>query len=141
MHKHHVGVHVEKNSFVDDGNGLIAFPAGQVITDDSVQWNGTKYDIQSMDISGYKGQLTADHIDSVTTLIGKVSNVVKNDNQVLIGGIQFAVQDSAIALLAYNLMKNGFLTDLSIETAGAPAGRYRDLLQRQARRVERGSDR
>jgi hypothetical protein len=57
MHKkHRQNVQVRKNAFVDSGDGVIAFPEGQVITDGSVQRNGTRYDIASMDISEYEGQ-------------------------------------------------------------------------------------
>ena len=34
------------NSFFDRGDGVVEFPNGLVITDDSVMWSGTKYDIE-----------------------------------------------------------------------------------------------
>ncbi len=118
MVKNHLDLHIEKNAFVDSGDGTITFPKGLTITDESEQKNGTKYDIKSMDLSEYRGQVTADHIDSVNTLIGKVINVAKKGKAVVIDGIMFAVSESSTARLAYDLMRNGFLTDVSIETYG-----------------------
>jgi hypothetical protein len=118
MKKHLIGVHVEKNAFVDGGNGLISFPAGQVITDSSKQRNGTIYDIATMDLSEYKGQITADHDDEIESVIGKAMGLAKTDTAVTISGIQFAVQENALAKLTYDLMTGGYPLDLSIETYG-----------------------
>ena len=118
MVKNNLGLQIEKNAFVDDGEGIISFPSGLKITDESIQKNGTRYDIKSMDLSEYKGQVTADHIDSLNTLIGKVTNIAKKGSAVVIDGIKFAVKENPTARLAYDLMRNGFLTDVSIETYG-----------------------
>lgn len=122
MNKHHVDVPVDKNAIVDEADGFIRFPGGLTITDDSEQRNGTKYDIDSMDLSEYKGQLTADHVDSLSTIIGKVSGLAKRGSKVTIDGIKYAVSENPFARLAYNLLKNGFSTDFSIETYGEPVG-------------------
>jgi len=37
LQKHHVGVLVEKNAFIDEGEGLVTFPKGLPITDNSEQ--------------------------------------------------------------------------------------------------------
>lgn len=111
-------ISVSKNSFVDSGDGLITFPAGLTITDDSVQRNGTRYDIASMDVSKYGGQLTADHVDSMGTLIGKVQGVAKQGNKVVVSAIQYAVTANAYAKLAYDLLVGGFSNSFSIETMG-----------------------
>jgi hypothetical protein len=118
MQMHRIGVRVTKNAFQDSGNGLISFPHGQVITDDSQQRNGTKYDIASMDLTEYQGQITADHMDYLQCVIGKALGLAKTNNSVTISGIQFAVEDNPLALMAYNLFRNGFVTDFSIETYG-----------------------
>lgn len=111
-------VSVSKNSYVDEGDGLISFPGGLTITDDSVQRNGTKYDINSMDISQYGKQLTADHVDSLGNLIGKVIGVAKQGNRVIVSAIQYAVKENAYAKLAYDLFVGGFSNSFSIETMG-----------------------
>lgn len=118
MKKHHVGVLVEKNSFVDDGDGVVSFPKNLSITDNSEQRNGTKYDIKSMDLSEYKGQVTADHTDMLQTLIAKVEGVKKVGNKVVIEKIRYAINENPLARLAYNLLVAGYSTDFSIETYG-----------------------
>lgn len=118
MKKKFIGVHVEKNAFVDGGNGLITFPAGQVITDGSKQRNGTIYDIASMDLSEYRGQVTADHEDEIESVIGKALGLAKVANAVTISGIQFAVKENALGRLTYDLLIGGYPLDLSIETYG-----------------------
>lgn len=122
IQKHHVGVLVEKNAFIDEGDGKVIFPKGLPITDSSVQRNGTSYDIATMDISEYKGQVTANHIDTLENIIAKVEGVEKTKNKVLVKSIQYAVKENPLARLAYNLLVNGFSTDFSIETYGPYPG-------------------
>ena len=50
-------------------------------------------------------------------IVGKVINVRKDGDAVKIDGIQFAM-NSAAGRLAHDLMGDGFLTDLSVETYG-----------------------
>lgn len=109
---------VDKNALVDDGEGKIVFTDGLTITDTTEQRNGTSYDIESMDISEYAGQLTANHSDRIEDIIGKVEGVRKVANKVVVGAIKFAVKENALAQYAYDLIKGGFLTDFSIETFG-----------------------
>ena len=116
--KNQLQVSVSKNSFVDKKDGLIEFPAGLTITDDSKMRSGTRYDIGSLDITNYPGQLTADHVDSLSTLIGKVIGTVKEGNRVAIQGIQYAVKENPMARLAYDLLVGGFSNSFSIETIG-----------------------
>ena len=116
--KNQYGIQLDKNAFIDKGDGYIDFPGGLPITDDSEQRNGTKYDIKSMDISEYKGNLTANHSMNIQEIIGKVKGIKKQINKVIIDGIQFAVKENALALYAYNMLKGGYLTDFSIETFG-----------------------
>lgn len=63
MHKTHRGLQLETNSIVDEGKGFIRVKGGLTLTDESVQHNGTQYDIKSLDISEYDGKLHADHGD------------------------------------------------------------------------------
>jgi len=118
IQKHHVGVLVEKNAFIDEGDGVVTFPKGLAITDDSVQRNGTSYDIETMDISEYKGQVTANHIDTLENIIARVEGVQKTKNKVTVNKLVYAVKENPLARLAYNLLVNGFSTDFSIETYG-----------------------
>lgn len=117
-HKNQLQVSVSNGSFTDEGEGVVSFPGGLTITDNSVMRSGTQYDIDSLDISKYSGQLTADHVDSLGTLIGKVSGVVKEANRVSIQSIKYAVKENPYARLAYDLLVGGFSNSFSIETIG-----------------------
>jgi hypothetical protein len=110
-------ISVSKNSFVDEGNGLISFPGGLTITDDSVQRNGTRYDINTLDIEPYGKQITADHVDSLSNLIAKAIGVAKQGNRVVVSAIQYALVNP-YGQLAYDLFREGFSNSFSIETMG-----------------------
>jgi hypothetical protein len=107
------------NGFVDEGDGVVSFPNGLTITDDTIMRSGTRYDINSLDISKYEGQLTADHYDSLGTLIGKVIGTAKEGNRVAIRGIKYAVNANPYARLAYDLLVGGFSNSFSVETMGS----------------------
>lgn len=129
MIKNHNKLKIVNNSYVDDGDGTIVFPNGLVITDGSIQRNNTSYDIESMDINEYKGQLTADHRDELSHIIGQVDGVHKSGNRVLINKIKYLVKENPYARLAYNIMLARNTSDFSIETYGpAPDnnGVYKD---------------
>lgn len=115
---HSHDIHIEANGFMDKGEGRIEFPRGLVITDNTQQRNGTKYDIASMDIGEYNGKLTADHSWSIQEMIGKTFGITKSKSKVTVDGIQFAIKQSALAQYAYDMFKAGYLTDFSIETYG-----------------------
>lgn len=108
------------NSFFDRGDGVVEFPNGLVITDDSVMWSGTKYDIESLDIDEYPGQLTLDHWDSLgqDMLIGKAEGVRKQGNKVTVDRIRYAIDASENARRAYKLLVGGFSNAFSVETIG-----------------------
>lgn len=113
-----LNVQVDRSSFIDEGDGVVSFPGGLTITDNTEQRNGTRYDIDSMDISKYGGQLTGDHVDTLSSLIGKVSGVQKDGPKVTVNQIQYAVQQNPYAQLAYDLLIGGFSKNFSIETIG-----------------------
>lgn len=119
IQKNQLQVSVSNGSFVDEGDGVVSFPQGLTITDDSIMRSGTRYDINSLDISKYQGQLTADHRDSLGTLIGKTIGVAKEGNRVMIQGIKYAVKENPYARLAYDLLVGGFSNSFSIETIGS----------------------
>ena len=116
--KNQLQISVSNGSFVDEGDGIVSFPNGLTITDDSVMRSGTRYDIGSLDVSNYGGQLTGDHKDSLGTLIGKVQGVIKEGNRVAIQGIKYAIKENPYARLAYDLLVGGFSNSFSIETIG-----------------------
>lgn len=117
--KHHVGVLVEKNAFVDEGDGVVSFPKGLVITDNTEQRNGTKYDIKSMELDEYGGQVTADHYDMLDRIIAGVEGVQKVGNKVIVKKISYLIKENPLALLAYNLLLSKKVpTNFSIETYG-----------------------
>lgn len=116
--KNQLQISVSNDGFVDEGEGVVSFPNGLTITDDSVMRSGTRYDVNSLDILGYQGQLTGDHVDSLGTLIGKTIDVRKEGNRVTVQGIKYAVKENPYARLAYNLLVGGFSNSFSIETIG-----------------------
>lgn len=118
MKKHHVGLLVEKNAFVDEGEGIVTFPNGLPITDNTQQRNGTKYDIESLDINEYKGQVTADHVDALSHVIAQVDGVMKSGTQVIVKKMAYLVKENPYARLAYNLLLARKTSDFSIETYG-----------------------
>lgn len=109
---------VSENSIVDRGDGLIEFKEGLVITDGSEQRNGTKYDIKSMDLSEFSGVLTVNHDSEIQSIVAKVGGLAKKAGKVVIKSLRFAVEESALAVFTYNMLKAGFVKDFSIETIG-----------------------
>ena len=118
MIKTQIPVDVTKNSFKDEGEGVVTFNPALVITDSTVQRNGTKYDIESLDLSKYAGQLTADHEDKLRNIIGRVEGLKKENGKVTIDRIVYAINSTAYARIAYNLLVQGFSGAFSIESLG-----------------------
>lgn len=118
MKKHQVGIVVEKNAFIDEGEGVVSFPNGLPITDNSEQRNGTRYSIDSMVLDEYKGQVTADHVDRLDHIIAQAEGVRKSGTQVVVDKLKYLVKESPYARLAYNLLVARNSSDFSIETYG-----------------------
>lgn len=120
---------IDKNSIVNDGEGVLRFPNGLVLTDSSEQWNGTRYDIDSLDINQYQKRMFADHEYGVRSIVGNMLNVYKRGNQIVTDGVRFAVNENPTARLVYDLILGGFLDSVSIGTQGPMPdedGIYRD---------------
>lgn len=111
-------VEVPLSGFVDEGDGIVSFPNGLTITDGTVQRNGTTYDIDTLDVSCYGNQLTGDHEDKLSSLIGEVIGVAKRDGKVVVNKIRYAINENPYARLAYNLLIGGFSKNFSTETIG-----------------------
>lgn len=114
-------VEITKNSYKDEGEGIVTFPNGLCISDSNTQRNGTKYDIDSLDISKYQGQLTADHEDKLKNIIGRVEGISKKDGRLTVNKIVYAVKQNPYARLAYDLLVGGFSNAFSTETVGPSA--------------------
>ena len=114
-------IEVTRNSYHDDGEGIVSFPNGLCISDNNIQRNGTRYDIDTLDISKYQGQLTADHEDKLKNIIGRVEGVSKKDGRLTINKIVYAVKQNPYARLAYDLLVGGFSNAFSTETVGPSA--------------------
>ncbi len=99
-------------------DSTIRFNQPLAITDNSTQWNGTQYDIDSLDMNYFDGIVSANHGQNIQDAIGKVVGLKKVGNKIIIEGIKYATKINPIAQLAYNLMKEGFVTGVSIETVG-----------------------
>lgn len=113
-----LNVEIPRGGFVDEGNGVVSFPNGLTITDGSVQRNGTRYDMETLDVSKYGNQLTGDHKDELGKLIGETIGVVKKDGKVVVNKIRYAVKQNPYARLAYDLLVGGFSKNFSTETIG-----------------------
>lgn len=113
-----LNVQVERSSFIDEGDGVVSFPGGLTITDNTEQRNRTRYDIDSMDVAKYGGQLTGDHEDKLSSLIGEVIGVTKDGYKVYADKIRYAINENPYARLAYDLLVGGFSKNFSIETIG-----------------------
>lgn len=118
MKKHQVGIVIEKNAFRDEGDGVISFPDGLPITDSSEQRNGTRYSIDTMNLSEYAGQVTADHVDRLDHVIAQAEGVRKSGTQVVVDKLRYLVSENPYARLAYNLLIGRQASDFSIETYG-----------------------
>ena len=114
-------IEVTRNSYHDEGEGVVAFPNGLCISDNNVQRNGTRYDIDTLDISKYQGQLTADHEDKLKNIIGRVEGVEKKNGRLTVNKIVYAVKQNPYARLAYDLLVGGFSNAFSTETVGPSA--------------------
>lgn len=110
---------IDKNAIKVMGDDTLMFSKPVVITDNSEMWSGARYDIPTLDISEYKGKLTADHRDLIQNVLGNVIGVKKVANRkVTIDGIKLAVKENPLADYAKRMMMAGYLTDFSIETVG-----------------------
>ena len=116
--KHQNVFSISQNSVKNEGNGVVKFTKPLVITDDSEQRNGTRYEIKSMDISEYHNELTINHSMAVEDIVGKTFGITKGTKKITIDGIEFAVKENAKAIFAYNMILGGFIKDFSIETIG-----------------------
>ena len=114
-------IEVTRNSYKDEGEGIVSFPNGLCISDNQTQRNGTRYDIDSLDISKYAGQLTADHEDKLSNIIGRVEGVKKENGRISVDRIVYAVKQNPYARLAYDLLVGGFSKAFSTETIGPGA--------------------
>ena len=114
-------IEVTRNSYKDEGEGIVSFPNGLCISDNQTQRNGTRYDIDSLDISKYAGQLTADHEDKLSNIIGRVEGVKKENGRISVEKIVYAVKQNPYARLAYDLLVGGFSKAFSTETIGPGA--------------------
>lgn len=103
---------------IEESDNIVKFSKPLPITNNEEQLNGTRYDIESMEVDGFKGLITADHVSSLKTIIGKVIGLNKGKNKVTIDGIDFAVKQNALAQFAKDMLLAGYATDFSIETIG-----------------------
>lgn len=90
----------------------------QIVGTSKVQWNGTKYDLGSTDISQWDGTITADHGDKLSDVIGEQIGLEKNERGIFISGIRYAIYENPLAILARNLLVSGFAKGFSCETLG-----------------------
>lgn len=119
--KHRIGLEIDRNSLVSEGDGVIRFNNGLTITDTSEQKNGTSYNIDTLDLDSWNKNVYADHDDRVVNIVGEVIGSAKRGSRALVEGVRFAVKESATARLVHDLVLGGFAKDVSIGTFGPPA--------------------
>lgn len=118
-HKESLHFDIEKNAIKVISDDTLMFSKPVTIMDNTELWSGAKYDIPTLDISEYKGKLTADHRDLIQNVLGTVIGVRKVANRrVTIDGIKLAVKENPLADYAKRMVMAGYLTDFSIETIG-----------------------
>lgn len=120
MFKNTLKITINKRSIIVDekNDNIIRFSKPVVITDNSEQWNGTSYDIKTLNIDTFKGTVTTNHIDKVENVVANVIGLEKVGNKVTIEGLDFAKNESSYANMVYNLMVGGYINDFSTETSG-----------------------
>lgn len=96
----------------------ILFDEPQVITDGTVQKDGSYYDIPSLDIASWNGKVMADHDYSFSKRLGTAIGAQKDlaNNRVTIAGIKFS-RNNPEAQLAMDMAVEG-LIEFSTGTLG-----------------------
>ncbi len=127
-------VPIDKNSIVDQGDGVIHFSNGLTLSDESEQLNGTRYEMASMDLSRFDGQVFANHDYDVQALIGEAMGVAKQGTRLVAQGVRFAINQSPLAAFVYNMVTAGFIKAVSIGTTGPYPGEdgiYRNAILKE----------
>lgn len=112
---------VDKNSIQDEGDGTIQFNPPLLLSDETVQVNGTKYDHSTTDLSEFRQKGFSDHGSmlgyTIETIVGKWLNIRNESGKLLSDGFRFALKNPK-GRLAYDLVTDGFLDEVSIGTRG-----------------------
>lgn len=116
--KNILDIQINKIKALETSDNIVKFSKPLVITDNTEQFNGTRYDIPTMNIDSYRGHLTINHSDDVQDIVGDVIGLQKEKNKVTIDGINFAIKENAMAQFAKDMLLGGRITDFSIETIG-----------------------
>lgn len=132
--KHQIVLDHSNIESAESETGLITFKKPVVVSNDTEHWNGRKYDVPTMDVSKFTGKLFSDHWYGWTDVLGKVIGLKKNGKDLTIGGLHFAVDSSAWAILAFDMVRNGWVTDLSVGV------QPEDWDDRMARKHDDGDD-
>src|SRR5690606_33815407 len=113
MYRNKLNLSLNKRKITVDENqdNILLFSSPVVITDNSKQWSGTSYDIKTLNIDTFDGKVTTDHDDRVEKIVANVVGLKKTGNKVTIDGLDFAKNESAYALLVYNLVKGEYVDD------------------------------
>ncbi len=112
-------VEIDINAINEVSDTKVDFGArGLTITDNKEQHNGTKYNIKNMKIDDWNKKITTDHSQSVEKIVGNAIGLKKIANRVVIEGIEFATEHSALAKFTKDMLMGGFISDVSIETQG-----------------------
>lgn len=121
MNKVRLNVTVNSAALSEQDEYLVLFDTPQVITNGTVQKDGSFYDISSLDVSGFTGKVYGDHFYGYKDVLGTIVGLRKdesapNGGAITIDGIRFA-KNHPDALLARDLVVQNLL-ELSIGTIG-----------------------
>jgi len=107
------------DAFEEDDESVVMFKKPlQIVGTKIPQWNYTKYDLKTTDVSQWDQIITANHGNDLQDVIGKAIGLEKNDRGIFIQGIKYAINENPLAILARNLLTAGFATGFSCETIG-----------------------
>lgn len=110
---------IDKNAIHEESDTKVSFGAKRLtITDNKEQHNGTKYNIKKMRIDEWNKKVTTDHDHSIKSIVGNAYGLKKIGNRVVIDGVEFASEISALAKFTKDMLLAKFISDVSIETVG-----------------------
>ena len=97
---------------------VVLFEGGQEIANETVQKDGSKYDIATLDVDNYSGKIFQDHYYGVFDTLGSAIGLVKDmvAKRVTLGGIRFSKKNPN-SLLARDMLLEG-LVEFSQGTIG-----------------------
>jgi len=125
-------IRVDTNAVSEEADGIVQFQDGLIISDESEQVNGTRYDHSNTSLDKWSGEVFADHGGekgyTVERLIGTAFGKVKKGGRITIEGIKYAM-NNPLGRLYHDMLVDGQSKNFSIGTSGSEPdknGVYKD---------------